>query len=251
MAMSIALSGCAHGDARKPYGPVTVTTTGGVGGVSERLSIEVDGTALLLGNQPVGGKMRPAYLAELRRLLTGKQIQREAGNSDRNSSDRCTDGFTRTLWMGQLRVSRYFCSEPIKAPVFERALELTSPDRLESLPPLPAAPPLRALTVIDTGATDSAGARYEVTPAGVMTVRHPGQPRRPNQLQPGQLDALRLLLTQPVQVGFDGDCPGQRTYLVSVAGPQPVSAVHCAGKRLQYPELAAVVRILLDAAGEG
>jgi len=257
VALSIAVSGCFRDDPPccvEPFGPVTVTTVrDGFAGVNEKLMIDVDGAALFMGNQPVGGKMRPGDLAELRRLLTGTQIRREAGNRD--DSDRCSDGVTRTLRMGRLLVDRELCQNPAKAPAFERALALTSPDRLQRLVPLPTAPLLPALTVTRAGDIDLTPARYAVSPVGVMTVRRNGQSEQPAALRPDKLDALRLLLVRPVRGGSESDCRGY-AYRVSVAGPQPASAAYCDRGLLRYPvldryaDLAAIIRVLLDAAGD-
>lgn len=67
---------------KEPFGPFAITTTGGVGGIWTRLDVDVDGTVVLIGDRPVGGRLQAADLDELRRLLTGKRIRREAAGSN-------------------------------------------------------------------------------------------------------------------------------------------------------------------------
>ncbi len=175
--MSIDASGCLRKDhlcCAEQFEPFTITTSGGVGGWSQE-QVSVDGTVVITP-VPVGGKLRPADLKELRRVRTSSRLRREATNSDTDDRGDCRDGFTRTLVMGELRVSRYFC-DAVVAPAFQRVLTLTSPRRLERLPRPPAAPGLPALALTRIGNTGSLSAHQTVTPARARN----GEPFRPTR----------------------------------------------------------------------
>lgn len=247
LAASIAIGGCTSLGGKEPFGPFAITTTGGVGGIWTRLDVDVDGTVVLIGDRPVGGRLQAADLDELRRLLTGKRIRREAAGSNTGRGDRCADGFTRTLVMGRLRVSRYFCAEPVHAPAFERVLDLTATPRLQRLASPPAVPGLPVMTLTRTGNAGGVAAQYTVTPDAQVTLRRPSTPAETGSLGPELVDALRLLLRRPLQVAFSPDCPAERSHRLSVAGPQPASAVVCDGVGPPYPELRAIVRSVISA----
>lgn len=116
--------------AARSFTDFTITRTGGIAGISQRIGVSPDGTVRNATGQPIG-RLSAADLAELRTLLTGQEIGREAARPNTGAS-RCADGFTFTLVMKELRVSDYACGRPVDKPAFNRVLELTSAGHLNA-----------------------------------------------------------------------------------------------------------------------
>ncbi len=116
--------GGSPGAGRPAFAAFTITKTGGIAGIRQRVDVAPDGTVRDESGKTLG-HLDAADLAELRTLLTGREIRAEAGRAQPSGS-RCADGFNFTLVMGDLRVSDYACGRPANKPAFNRVLELTS-----------------------------------------------------------------------------------------------------------------------------
>ncbi len=138
------LLGCAHGSSTGPkagtatpstgsqsFAAFTITKSGGIAGIRLRTDVAKDGTVRNASGRVIG-HIRPADLAELRSLLTGREIRAEAARSHTPDRSACADGFSFTLVMDDLRLSDYSCGGPDRKPAFSRVLELTSASRLQS-----------------------------------------------------------------------------------------------------------------------
>jgi hypothetical protein len=145
LACAVLLAGCATRGPSSPSSPsngspapgtrsfaaFSIAKTGGIAGVSERINVGQDGTVSDASGKVVG-HIGPADLAELRTLLTGKEIRAEAARARSREGSRCADGFSFTLVMGDLRVSDYSCGPPADKPAFKRVLELTSASHIQT-----------------------------------------------------------------------------------------------------------------------
>jgi hypothetical protein len=228
------------------FGAVTLVVEGGVGGIRDELLLQTDGTVLVRGTQPVGGRAPDRTMRQLKTLLTSDDIAVEAADGSEQDVDACADGFTYTLRMQSLQISRYDCVEGIGAPIFGRVLELLEPLRkgtVDPLPAPPAAPALPALAVTRTGG-DRPDLHVAVQPDG--TIRADG-PAIDARLEGPALDALRLLAARLVA---EPPSPPERcgstdpAYVVEVAGGAPVTVSACGRSDPRQADGLAIVHAL-------
>ncbi|MQA02862.1 MAG: hypothetical protein GEV07_09120 [Streptosporangiales bacterium] len=181
-----------------PFPGYTLTTTGGVAGVRHTVQVDAEGNALF-----------------------GDEGNREDPN--------CADGFTYTLQVRRLTVSRYECGTGGPAPLFDEIRSLTSRDRLR---PLAAdVPAFRGLRV-KYWLLDDIEATARVTPAGRVMVDRSDAPVRRGELEPRTLDAYRLLYAKPLSppkqaTGFDCIPEQVPTYKITPTGRPTTTASVC------------------------
>lgn len=209
-----------------PFPGYTLTTTGGVAGIRHMVQVDADGRALFADEDPVAGTLPARTIARLRTLLADGDLADEGNRHDPN----CADGFTYTLQVRRLTVSRYECGTGAPAPLFDEIRSLTSRERLR---PLPAdVPAFRGLRVRYWLLDDDLTAKMRVTPAGRVTVDRSDAPVRRGELAPRTLDAYRLLYAEPLRPPTQAtgvDCVPEQvpTYKITPTGRRTTTASVC------------------------
>lgn len=204
----------------------TLTTSGGVAGVEHTVQVDTDGTALFVDDDPVAGVLPKRSIARLRTLLRDDDL---AGEGNRRV-DNCADGFSYTLRVRQLTVSRYECGDTSRAPIFDEIRSLTT---REGLRPLSTdVPAFRGLRVKYWLLAEDVEATMRVTRAGRVTVDRSDAPVRHGRLTARTKDAYRLLyarpLSAPTQATGYGCIPeAVPTYKITPTGRPTTTASVC------------------------
>lgn len=203
---------------------LTVTESGGVDGRRNVLSVETDGTALLMARQVAAGQLPSADLARLQTLLESPQFRREAAAPKAESRYSCSDMVYLTVTMGAVSVGRSgTCGgdEEEPAPAYGEIVALLSPPlRGAFVEPVSKAEPRLRLVELERAETENAaGYRIEVGADGSGSVRRTGRPRVEKRLDRPALDALRLLQHRLSMASAD-PCTPRGVYQLRIGGTQ-------------------------------
>lgn len=202
------LTGCSP-DPRpaEPFAPITLNEFGGVDGRDHLLTVEPDGTALLLGGDPQAGSLSSERMGQIEELVTGEQFRTEAATDAPEPSDRCSDQVTLLVRMGSLQVGRSMTCRSIwdRTPAFDELVGLLEIEgSLRS-----GRPALQEMEVAytdgsDGGAGSDGGGSFVLSAAGEWTARTDGGEDGGTQrdsLDSDDRDTLRLLQARLVERG--------------------------------------------------
>ncbi|HEY5821814.1 MAG TPA: twin-arginine translocation signal domain-containing protein [Propionibacteriaceae bacterium] len=215
-------AGCAEVADPVAFTALDVTESGGVDGRRNVLSVQTDGTAVLLGRQVAAGQLPAADLARLRTLLESEQFRREAtAEPGKPSKYSCTDMVYLTVTMGPLSVSRSgTCGGDREkpAPAYGEIVSLLSQPR-RGIFPDPVGnlePRLQPLTLERTETGNAGGYRIAVRADGSGSVRRTGG-QVDRRLDRPAADALRLLQAR-LLAAAPQPCAPRGAYQLSVGG---------------------------------
>lgn len=196
-------AGCTAALPAEPFDTVTLSATGGVDGRDTVLTVEPDGTAVLLGPDPDVGTLSTDRMQRIEEIVTGEDFRTEAARDTPESSDRCSDQIVTTVEMGSLRMSRNSHCRPLTdlTPAFDELVSL-----LEINGELVDGPALQPMTI--TFGPDPEGT-FALTEDGTWRAEVAGE-KTQGSLASEEVDVVRVLQSRLVERGpgpEPADCP--------------------------------------------
>lgn len=233
---------------RAPFRGYSLVKSGGIAGVRHHIQVSADGTVLYVDEQPVAGRLPQRNMNRLSALLSDRDLAKEDGGP--RPGTQCADAFRWTLTVGRTKASKEDCGSGGDTPVLDEIIDLTAKSDLERLPA--DAPKFRGLKATYHRLWRNEAATVHIDGDGDTRVKKKGEQERRGRVEPGTLDALRLLYAEPLErpktAGGVSCVPEQiPAYKITPTGRPTVDASVC-GRLTDYRWTArlAIIRAEID-----